>query len=120
MTATVRLPRMLSQTVNTEVTHEVEGATVGEALDHLFGDEPGLRNHIVDETGAIRPHVAIFVDGDQAELATVVTPSSDVRILHAVSGGSFDRALPGPPQVGRKVKLRRIPGEGSALPDFIG
>jgi hypothetical protein len=87
MTAKVSLPRMLSQTANTTPTHGVEGRTVKEALVDLFRQEPGLRNHIVDETGAIRPHVSVFVDGTQADLETEVGQDADIRLLHAVSGG---------------------------------
>lgn len=88
MTATVRLPRMLSETVKTDVTHDVVGATVEEALTDLFAKVPGLRHHICEETGAIRPHVSVFVDGLQADLGTGLAEGSEVRILHAVSGGS--------------------------------
>jgi molybdopterin converting factor small subunit len=87
MTATIKLPRMLWETVNTEPVHDVEGATVAETLDDLFARVPGLRGHIVEETGAVRPHVSIFVDGVQSDLDTRVGDGSDLRILHAVSGG---------------------------------
>jgi hypothetical protein len=56
-------------------------------LGELFRREPGVRNHIVDESGAIRPHVSVFVDGVQAGLDTPVRPDSQVRVLQAVSGG---------------------------------
>jgi hypothetical protein len=78
---------MLSQAVNTALRHYVEGATVEEALDCLFRAAPGLENHIVDETGGIRPHVSVFVDGNQAGLSTPVGRDADIRVLHAVSGG---------------------------------
>lgn len=68
-------------------TVQVEGADVQEALSSLFDVEPGLRHHIVDETGEIRPHVSVFVDAVQANLTTAVQSGSDIRIIHAVSGG---------------------------------
>lgn len=88
MTARVRLPRMLSETVKTEASHEVVGVTVNEALADLFIRVPGLRNHIVDEAGSVRPHVSVFVDGVQADLDTPLQEGSEIRVLHAVSGGS--------------------------------
>lgn len=88
MTARIRLPRVLFETVNTKASHEVDGATVREAFSALFEVEPGLRHHIVDETGTTRPHVSVFVDGHQADLDTAVAEGSDIRVLHAVSGGS--------------------------------
>ena len=87
MTARIRLPRMLVESVGTETSLEVDGATVEEALGDLFAKAPGLRNHIVDESGSIRHHVSVFVDGWQADLNTTVGKDTDIRILHAVSGG---------------------------------
>jgi hypothetical protein len=46
-----------------------------------------LRNHILDEGGSVRPHVSLFVDGTQSELTTTIDDRSEIRILHAVSGG---------------------------------
>lgn len=78
---------MLSEAANTELRHEVAGVTVGEALEELFQEKPGLRNHILDDAGDVRPHVSLFVDGIQSDLTTAVGDGSEVRILHAVSGG---------------------------------
>lgn len=83
----VRLPRLLSETAGVEPVHAVAGDTVREALDDLFARHPGLSNHIVDETRQIRPHVSVFVDGEQADMETGVRPGSEIRVLHAVSGG---------------------------------
>lgn len=85
--STIRLPRLLAETANTKPSHPVTGSTVAEALDDLFTGLPGMRNHLLDETGAIRPHVSVFVDGHQAELTTEVGGDTDIRVLHAVSGG---------------------------------
>ena len=87
MTARLRLPGLLSETVRVAPEHQVEGSTVAEALVDLFASAPGLRNHIVDESGAIRPHVSVFVDGVQADLDSEVGDGSELRVLNAVSGG---------------------------------
>jgi molybdopterin converting factor small subunit len=78
---------MLSEAANTPIRQEVEGGTVEQALGDLFSREPGLRVHVLDEAGLIRPHVSVFVDGIHADLATRVAEDSEIRILHAVSGG---------------------------------
>ena len=78
---------MLSETANTDLRHQVAGITVAEALSSLFDKKPGLRNHILDDGGEVRPHVSVFVDGVQSDLATPVADNSEIRILHAVSGG---------------------------------
>lgn len=78
---------MLSDTVGTPSTHNVDGGSVDEVLSDLFRRRPGLRNHILDDSGAIRPHVSVFVDGTQGDLSSEVGEGAEVRILHAVSGG---------------------------------
>lgn len=101
MSPTLRLPRMLSEAANTDLRHEIEGATVSGALDDLFRSKPGLRNHILDDSGAIRPHVSVFVDGQQSDLDDPVGEHSQIRILHAVSGGgSRTQGLPREPARG--------------------
>lgn len=83
----VKLPRMLSETLRVGPAHTVSGDRVAFALDDLFATVPGLRNHVLDESGAIRPHVSVFVDGVQADMDTSLDGDSEIRILHAVSGG---------------------------------
>jgi len=58
MTATVKLPRLLTQSVKAGLMHNVQGTTVQEAFDDLFRVEPGVRSHLLDEQGRIRPHVS--------------------------------------------------------------
>ena len=88
MTVSVRLPRILTQTVSGGIRQEVTGGMpLGDVLESLFEREPGLRNHLVDEEGAIRTHVLIFVDGEQAEIDTAVGESGEIQVLQAVSGG---------------------------------
>lgn len=88
VTATLKLPRMLDEAVSGGPNLQVEGSNVREALSDLFEKEPGLRSHLVDENGEIRPHVSLFVDGVQAGLDTEVSHQASIRVLHAVSGGS--------------------------------
>ncbi|HEU4319951.1 MAG TPA: MoaD/ThiS family protein [Acidimicrobiia bacterium] len=87
MTATIRLPRMLADAANTEIRHQVGDGTVARSLADLFAAHPGIKNHVLDDRGEIRPHVSIFVDGHRAGLDTVVGEGSEVRVLNAVSGG---------------------------------
>ena len=83
----LRLPRLLAEIANSVPAHQVTGSTVAEALDDLFSRFPGLRNHVLDERSSLRPHVSLFVDGDQAYLETAIASDTVIRILHAVSGG---------------------------------
>jgi hypothetical protein len=87
VTARVRLPRVLTETAGSKQRHEVDGDTLGEVFTNLFAAEPGLRNHLLDEEGRIRPHVLVFVDAARADLYTLVGANAEVQVLQAVSGG---------------------------------
>jgi sulfur-carrier protein len=82
---------MLADAANVEIRHEVQGETVASAFDSLFDAKPGLRNHVLDEKGAIRPHVSVFVSGSQSDLDTPVPDGAEIRIINAVSGGQACR-----------------------------
>lgn len=66
-------------------------ATVGEALTALGGLYPGVRDRVLLEEGAVRPHVNDFVDTENIRetggLATPLRDGSEITILPAVSGG---------------------------------
>ena len=65
-----------------------EGATLDELVYHLEARYTGLRFRIVDEQGAIRPHIRFFVNGESASsLARPLAPHDDVLIVAALSGG---------------------------------
>ena len=61
------------------------------ALARLWAECPGVRDRVITEQGRVRPHINIFVDGenirDAGGLETPVGPDSEVFILPAVSGG---------------------------------
>ena len=67
------------------------GVTVREVLDHVFAATPRLRGYVVDERGALRKHMSIFVDGDlvadRVGLGDAVRPDSEIYIMQALSGG---------------------------------
>lgn len=69
----------------------VQGATLREALDAVFAENPRLRGYILDEQAALRKHVVVFVDGrmvqDRHRLTDPITDASDVYVLQALSGG---------------------------------
>jgi molybdopterin converting factor small subunit len=69
-------------------TVEAEGVTLRALLDDLDARYPGIRFRMVDEQGGIRPHMRIFVNGEQVyRLDAALAPSDRVQILQALSGG---------------------------------
>jgi len=72
-------------------TVDVPGRTVREVLDAVFAGNPRLRGYVLDDQGAVRHHVSIFVAGgliaDRAGLGDAVPPGAEVHVLQALSGG---------------------------------
>lgn len=70
---------------------DVEGATVREVLDAVFADNPRARGYVLDEHGALRQHMNVFVDGsqvrDREQLSDAVNPGGEVYVMQALSGG---------------------------------
>lgn len=69
----------------------VEGASLREALEAYFRENPAARGYVLDDQGALRRHMAIFIDGepvlDRAELADPVRTEGTIDIIQALSGG---------------------------------
>ena len=67
------------------------GTTVKEVLDHIFNDIPRLRGYVVNERGAVRKHMTIFLDGelitDRRTLSDPVKENSEIYVMQALSGG---------------------------------
>lgn len=74
-----------------EASIEVGGATVAQALEDAFARHPNMRGYVLDEHGAVRHHVAVFVDGaalrDKRDLSQPLQPGSEVYVMQALSGG---------------------------------
>ncbi len=70
---------------------EVAGSTVREALDAVFAANPAARGYVLDEHGALRKHMIIFVNGEQVRdrvgLSDPVPADGEVYVLQALSGG---------------------------------
>jgi molybdopterin synthase sulfur carrier subunit len=70
---------------------EVEATTVGAALEAMFRSRPALRSYLLDDQGAVRRHVAIYVNGaplrDRVTLADPLGPRDQVYVFQALTGG---------------------------------
>lgn len=74
-----------------EVRVDGEARSIAEALALLWGECPGVRDRVLNELGDVRPHVNVFVDGENIRdadgLRTPVRSGAEIFILPAVSGG---------------------------------
>lgn len=69
----------------------VDGSTVREVLDAYFAHHEVVRGYVLDDAGAVRKHVAVFVNDDlitdRSELADAVGDDDRVHVFQALSGG---------------------------------
>jgi sulfur-carrier protein len=90
MSITVKIPAQLRAVTDGEGEIEVEGATVGEALDAVFEEHDDLRERITED-GGLRRFVNVYVSGEDIRfsdgLETELSDGDEVTILPAVAGG---------------------------------
>jgi molybdopterin converting factor small subunit len=74
-----------------DITLDAADGTVRDAIERLCAECPGIRDRVLTETGDVRPHVNIFVDGQNARylggLAAPVRDGAEVMLMPAISGG---------------------------------
>jgi sulfur-carrier protein len=83
----VCLREPLKRLAGNRAEHELEAATVAEALVALEGANPALDGWVLDERGVMRRHINVFVNGERAEPATAVAAGDRIDVLPAISGG---------------------------------
>jgi len=66
---------------------EVEARTVRAAIAALERMYPALRGWVVDERGALRRHVKVFLRGAAVALDAAVGPDEEIHVVAAISGG---------------------------------
>ena len=69
----------------------VSAPTLASALESAFAAAPALRGYVLDEQGAVRKHVAVFVNGQmiasRSELGIPLAPADRVHVIQALTGG---------------------------------
>jgi len=70
---------------------EVEAGSLAELVAALDRRWPGLAGYLVDDRGALRRHVNIFVNGelleDRVRLGDRIATGDEVFVMQALSGG---------------------------------
>ena len=88
--ATVIFTQNLRRHVDTD-SCVVDARTVAEALEAVFERYPRLRGYLLDDTGAVRRHVAMLVNGvtihDRQGLSDPLPDDADLFVVQALSGG---------------------------------
>ena len=69
----------------------VAGQTVRQALEAVFEKNPQARGYVLDDQGAVRLHMVVFVDGrqiqDRQNLSDPVREDGEIYVAQALSGG---------------------------------
>jgi molybdopterin converting factor small subunit len=94
MTVHVLLPRLLADCTGGRTTVDVDlkgPGTVGDLIDALAAEHPVFGRRVRDETGALRRHVNVYVDGEDVRrsegIDTPVPAGCEVMVIQSVAGG---------------------------------
>lgn len=91
MAVKVRIPTPLRKLTNDQEVVEVMATTIGGAIGELQGQFPGIKERLVDETGAVRRFVNVYVNEEDIRFLqnqqTVLKDGDEVSIIPAIAGG---------------------------------
>jgi molybdopterin synthase sulfur carrier subunit len=89
--AQVRIPTPLRKLTNNEELVTVQADTVGAAIRQLQEKFPGIQERLVDEHGAVRRFVNVYVNEEDIRflknLETPLKDSDEISIIPAIAGG---------------------------------
>jgi molybdopterin converting factor small subunit len=67
---------------------EADGSSLADLFEDLDRSYPGIRFRVIDEQGAIRTHIKVFVNREiERSLARGLRRSDEVMVVAAISGG---------------------------------
>ena len=90
---TVRIPTPLRKLTNEQdIITMNDAGSLGQLIDRLEGEYPGLKERLCDETGDLRRFVNVYVNGEDVRflsgLQTEIAAGAEVSIVPAVAGGA--------------------------------
>ena len=91
MSVSVRVPTILRTYTGGESEVTASGATLAEVIDDLEASYPGIRARVLDDNGALRRFVNVYVGNEDVRfLENLETPTPEgaqVSVIPAVAGG---------------------------------
>jgi sulfur-carrier protein len=91
VSVSVRIPTILRTYTGGDSEVSAAGATLAEVLDDLDANFSGIKGRILDESGALRRFVNVYVGNDDVRfLDNLDTPTPDgtqISVIPAVAGG---------------------------------
>ena len=89
--AKVRIPTPLRKLTNNEELVEVNASTVGAAITELQSRYPGIKERLMDDSGAIRRFVNVYVNEEDIRFLqnqdTPLKGADEISIIPAIAGG---------------------------------
>ena len=91
MAVSVRIPTILRTYTGGESEVSAEGDTLAAVLDDLDSSYSGIKGRILDEAGALRRFVNVYVGNDDVrfldDLSTPTPDGTQISVIPAVAGG---------------------------------
>ena len=91
MSVSVRIPTILRPYTGGASEVSAEGGSLTEVIEALEVAHPGLKSRVLDDDGAIRRFVNVYVNDDDVRfaegLATATPDGTSISIIPAVAGG---------------------------------
>jgi molybdopterin synthase sulfur carrier subunit len=91
MSVSVRIPTILRTYTGGASEVSADGSTLSEVIESLESSYPGIRGRILDDQGAIRRFVNVYVGNDDVRfleaLDTTTPEGAQVSVIPAVAGG---------------------------------
>jgi molybdopterin synthase sulfur carrier subunit len=91
VSASVRIPTILRTYTGGVSEVSADGSTLAEVLTSLEANHPGIRARVLDDTGALRRFVNVYVGDEDVRFAggldAEVAEGAKISIIPAVAGG---------------------------------
>lgn len=91
MATKVRIPTPLRKLTHDEELVEVKAANVGDAINELQSRYPGIKERLLDESGAVRRFVNVYVNEEDIRFLqnkdTLLKDGDEISIIPAIAGG---------------------------------
>jgi sulfur-carrier protein len=92
MAVTVRLPGALKQWADGQKQFRIESGSVAGAIQVICAQYPGIGERVLDENGALRSFVNVYVNGEDVRFLngqeTPLGDDDELLLAPAVAGGS--------------------------------
>jgi MoaD family protein len=88
----IHIPTPLRQYVGKQASVDVQGSTVGEAMNALVAQHPELRKHLYTEDGKLRAFVNLYHNHEDIRYlqkqATALKDGDNISIVPSIAGGA--------------------------------